>query len=179
VWLVLSHLLNPIIWPKELPVKSQIQLFRLCMRGWREGQRKGRKKHPADRVAVIRGGGKWVRVLQWCHVHWIPKGAAALAARVHVFIGPLRQNCTHHIAMRNRMGGEAIAAASFGISSANGAAERQKGLCSYGDTKEKAEGNFGWGKRRARPGNICLVSRTTLRSGACRSLVIIVKEGGS
>ena len=82
------------------------------MRGWREGQRKGRKKHPADRVAVIRGGGKWVRFLQWCHVHWIPKGAAALAARVHVFSGPLRQNCTHHIAMRNRMGGEAIAAAS-------------------------------------------------------------------
>ena len=59
-----------------------------------------------------------------------------------MFSGPLRQNCTHHIAMRNRMGGEAIAAASFGISSANGAAERQKGLCSYGDTKEKAEGNF-------------------------------------
>ena len=64
VWLVLSHLLNPIIWPKELLVKSQIQLFRLCMRGWREGQRKGRKKHPADRAAVIRGGGKWVRFLQ-------------------------------------------------------------------------------------------------------------------
>jgi hypothetical protein len=39
------------------------------------------------------------------------KGEAALAARVHVFSGHLRQNCTHHIAMRNRMGGEAIAAA--------------------------------------------------------------------
>jgi hypothetical protein len=29
-----------------------------------------------------------------------------------VLSAPLRQNCTHHIAMRNRMGGEAIAAAS-------------------------------------------------------------------
>ena len=116
VWLVLSHLLNPIIWPKQ-GASCQIPdpAVWLVHAGVARRPEERAEKAPGRQGRGHSGGREMGSVLAVvpCMCIGFPR-AQRLWPPVCTcsFSGPLRQNCTHHIAMRNRMGGEAIAAAS-------------------------------------------------------------------